>query len=128
MKYNRLPVEELEKLEKEFVDFLVVNGIIAEEWEKIKGFDKQKADAIIDQFSDVIWEGVLRKAKYLEKKEEDTVYLFKCDEDQIHLKKVTDNELLTASKPYNFKREDEIFDMVQQGCEISDGTLYDSFT
>lgn len=127
MKYNRLPAEELKKLEKEFVDFLVVNGIIAEEWEQIKGFDKLKAEAIVDQFSDVVWEGVLRKAKYLEKKEDDVVYLFKCEDNLIHLKKVTDQEFVSASKPYSFNREDEIFDMVQQGCEITDGSLYDSF-
>ena len=67
MKYSRLSAEQLRELEKEFVDFLVVNGIVAEDWIALKENEPLNADKIIDQFSDVVWEGTLRKLKYLNK-------------------------------------------------------------
>ena len=36
MKYERISIDELEKLEKEFIDFLVVNGISPIDWVSIK--------------------------------------------------------------------------------------------
>jgi hypothetical protein len=130
MKYSRLPESELRHLEKEFIDFLVVNGIVAEDWVKLKESDSEAASQIIDQFSDVIWEGVLRKTQYLEKKETQVVYFFKCDADKLHLIKVSniDGKMMqqTASKDYIKNREDEIFDLIKSGCEITDGEGYNN--
>ena len=36
VKYRALTHEELESMEKEFIDFLVLNGITGEDWEKLK--------------------------------------------------------------------------------------------
>ena len=36
MKFERLSNNELRSLEKEFIQFLVVNGIVAADWEKSK--------------------------------------------------------------------------------------------
>ncbi len=128
MKYSRLPEEELHNLEKEFIDFLVVNGITADDWVKLKEEDSEASEAIIDQFSDVIWEGVLRKTEYLEKKEEGIAYYFKCDETEIHLIRIIRNGdkmvKQVASKSYKKERESELFDMIQSGCEITDGVSY----
>ena len=66
MKYTRLSLKDLKDLEKEFIEFLIVNGIDAKEWEKMKKEDMVKVEKVIDQFSDVIWEGVLRKTKMVE--------------------------------------------------------------
>lgn len=130
MKYSRLSAEQLTELEKEFVDFLVVNGIVAEDWIALKENEPLNADKIIDQFSDVVWEGTLRKLKYLNKIETNVAYYFKCDAEEIHLIRVLgtgDNaELHTASKKYIKVREEELFDMLQSGCEISKGREYES--
>ena len=48
MKYERLSKNELEELEKEFVDFLVVNGITAQDWVAIKENEPLNADEIIN--------------------------------------------------------------------------------
>lgn len=68
MKYARLSLTDLKDLEKEFIEFLVVNGIPANEWEALKKTDMSKVEAIIDQFSDVVWESILRKHSTVEKR------------------------------------------------------------
>jgi hypothetical protein len=128
MKYIRLEQDELTELEKEFIDFLVVNGITADDWVAIKEKEPENAEEIIDQFSDVVWEGVLRGVQYLKKIESNTAYYFKTDEKEIHLirvVKVNDTaEQHIASKRYAKVRELELFEMIQNGCTINDGEEY----
>ena len=132
MKYARLPKSELENLHKEFIDFLVVNGITADDWESLKVEYPTKAEGIVDQFCDVVWEGSLRKVNYLKKHDGSCIYLFKCDSNSIHLIQVRDQcgkwVINTQSKPYNKQRELELFDMIQTGCEICDGTEYEKLS
>ena len=129
MKYKRLPKEELENLEKEFVEFLVVNGITAEDWIKIKANENEVAEELIGQFSDVIWEGVLRKTEYLSKLEEQIAYYFKFTPDKIHLIRITQQNGKAiqeeATKSYSKARELEIFEMIQSGCEITDSHSFE---
>ena len=129
MKYKRLPKEELDSLESEFVEFLVVNGIIADDWETIKNQQKDVAEDLIDQFSDVIWEGVLRKARYLSKIEDKVAYYFKCDPEVIHLIRVTQQKEKAiqehASKKYTKVREIEIYEMIENGCELADSSAFE---
>lgn len=130
MKYSRLPQEELDKLETDFVEFLVVNGITADDWIAIKENEPLNAERIIEQFSDVVWEGVLRKLKYLDKVETNSQYYFKCNETTIELIRVLkqDSKVVkqVASKSYAKTRELELFDMIMNGCVISDGDQYES--
>lgn len=129
MKYSRLPDSELFKLEQEFIDFLVVNGIVADDWEGLKHNEPATANNILDQFSDVVWEGVLRKARYLKKREDDMIYYFKCEEEHIHLIRVQKQgeRILkqTATKAYSGSREEEIHNMIVSGCEITEGEAYE---
>lgn len=141
MKYAKLSSEQLQELEKEFIDFLVVNGITADEWEKIKLNSQDKANAIIDQFSDVVWEGSLRKASYLEHNTGSAIYCFHCKNEDIDLiivrskngQEIDLNELSsstqsiniqTASKAYTKVREEEMFDLIKNGAQLSKGVLY----
>lgn len=129
MKYSRIEKDELEKLEKEFVDFLVVNGITAEDWLAIKENEPLNADEIINQFSDVVWESILRSTKYLMKVEENAAYYFYCGEDNIQLIRVIKKEGGRAEKQmldksYAKTRELEIFEMISNGCVICEGEEY----
>jgi hypothetical protein len=132
MKYTRIPTDELEKLEEEFVNFLVMNGIIADDWVAIKENEPLNADEIINQFSEVVWESILRGTKYLNKVEEESAYYFKCDSDTIYLIKVDKTEAaaeqFSTSKEYNKTRELELFEMLQSGCTISEGEEYEKLT
>lgn len=147
-KYRNLTSEELKELEKEFIEFLVINGVTADQWDLLKKEDKEKAELILEQFSDVVWEGVLRKTQFIEHRSPQEVMAFQClpgkmilmglkiEDDSIDLrtpegfKKVRSmapsTSVYTSEKIYYKKREEEIFGLIQSGSIISDGTLFKS--
>ena len=51
MRYRKLSLEELKPLDKEFINFLVVNGVSAKDWTVIKTKNPKQADKILDAFS-----------------------------------------------------------------------------
>ncbi|MEO1051722.1 MAG: DUF6495 family protein [Bacteroidota bacterium] len=147
-KYRSLTTAELVELEKEFIEYLVLNGIVAEDWEKIKQEDTERADKIIDLFSDVVFEGIMRKVRYLEYRSKQELMVFQCLEDKIVLvgmkgngnPKVdfTDDQFIidasvnppkgltvyTKDKAYKKQRELELYEMTETGCIITDDQLF----
>jgi len=130
-KYRVLTADELHVLKKEFIDFLVVNGITATDWEKIKVDNPEKATKTIELFSDVVVEGSLRKIKYLKKVEANNMYFFKYDEKQAHLVFVESKDgkslVKKTTKNYTENREEEIFKMLNSGCQIDEQKLFEQF-
>ena len=146
--YRRLSKEELQPLEKEFVEFLVLNGITANDWEKMKAEDVAKAERFVELFSDVVFESILRKLSFLEHRVQKSVKAFQCLPDKLVVvtMKVADHEpadftnasylaeaarnppatlkVSYADKGYSTSREKELFEMMQMGCSIADGTLF----
>jgi hypothetical protein len=49
-KYRTLKRDELKILEKDFVQFLVTNGIMANDWELLKIEEPEKAEGLIEMF------------------------------------------------------------------------------
>ncbi len=147
-KYRNLTSEELKDLEKEFIEFLVINGVTADQWEVLKKEDKEKAEGILEQFSDVVWEGVLRKTHFLEHRSPQEVRTFQClpgkmilmglkiDDESIDLRtteglskvqaKAPSTSVYTTEKVYHKKREEEVFGLIQSGSVISDGKVFKS--
>ena len=143
-KYRLLTDEELNELETEFVHFLVVNGIAADDWEKLKSEDKDKANDFITLFSDVILEGSLRKIEYIEFRSTHDLKIFKCGQEDIEMIGVEATgsivdfvnlnfdessipegvQIYSAKKKYATVREKEIFKMIQSGCMIVKGDLF----
>lgn len=64
-KFRTLTLQELQGLEKEFIYFLSINSITAEDWVKMKAKSPQDAEEFIDLFSDMIFENVLSKELYI---------------------------------------------------------------
>ncbi len=154
MKYRKLNIEELKELEKEFVNFLSSQTITADEWVKIKEEQPDKADGLIDIFSDVVFDKILSKVEYLEHKREKDLRVYRFFDDHIKMygimvkgKNIVDftrNEspeemitqlqisggqvqFFTGEKKYKFSKEKEIFLIMEEGALISkDSTLYDS--
>ena len=150
MKYARLTKEQLEELHPEFINFLATQSITGDEWKQIKEKQPEVAEQEIDVFSDLIWEGVLSNAKYLQNASAQQLFLFYLSKKQMELivVKVTNNlinltskeglkwlqthikgdsvELFTASKEYSGDRNKDIFSLIQQGAEIVEGNLYQS--
>ena len=143
--YRRLTKEELEPLEQEFIEFLVVNGITADDWEDIRVNQPEKVEKMIDLFSEVIFEGIFRKARFLEIRTRQFVHAYQCLEGKIVLagaetgdpavdlsKHIADDKssvvpdvrIFMTEKEYHKKREHELFDMTEKGCTISDGHLF----
>ena len=65
-KYSRLTKEQFEELHEEFINFLATQSITGKEWDEIKRVKPEVAEEELDVFSDLIWEGVLQNASYLE--------------------------------------------------------------
>jgi Family of unknown function (DUF6495) len=66
MKYKRLTKEQFEALHQEFATFLASQSIDKQEWDEIKAKKTEVAEQELDVFSDLIWDGVLTNAKFLE--------------------------------------------------------------
>ena len=148
-KYRLLSLDELSNLEKEFIEYLVLNGITNDDWEQLKLNESEKTKEIIELFSDVVFEGIMRKAKYLVKIDKTSIYAFKCNESVIELATIEtksseldfttekgqeqlrsnppeDLKGFKASKSYENTRETELFKMIQNGCSITDNQWYDA--
>lgn len=147
MKYARLTKEQFEELHQEFINFLASQTITASEWEELKKNKPEVAELELDVFSDLIWEGVLNQAKYLEHISPQSIHLFALNEDQMHLigiKVKSDVDLSTtegfnwlrenlmddrvefvqAQKAYSEERNLDKFTLIQQGANITKGELY----
>ena len=85
MKYTRLTKEQLEELHPEFINFLATQSIDKAEWDSIKANSPEIVEQELDVFSDLIWEGVLTRATYLEYFSKNHVFLFDCKADQIRI-------------------------------------------
>ncbi|WP_394971475.1 DUF6495 family protein [uncultured Croceitalea sp.] len=151
MKYTRLSKEQLEELHPEFINFLATQSITADEWTNIKSDKPEVAEQELDVFSDLIWEGVLSKVKYLENISALQMHLFELTEKEMKLisVKVLNPEIdlrtkvgfgwfkrnfqsdfveyLTASKAYSEDKNQDKFNLIQQGANITKGELYKWF-
>lgn len=148
MKYSRLTKEQFEELHPEFINFLATQSIDKAEWDKIKTEQPQVAEQELDVFSDLIWEGVLSRAEYLEHFSANHIFLFQCGE--THVRSIvlksnvaetnflskeglqwlgdnmfTDNiEMKIGKKEFTEERNFSIFELIKQGAFLSDGQLY----
>lgn len=141
-KYRELSAEELESMQDDFVKFLVLNGIAAEDWEKLKEENPESANGIIGSFSDVVFEKILRKTVYIDFIDKHDIYCVQCLVDKMILvgAKSDSNinfqtsdpsaingeglKVYTTEKKYSGDRQKEIYEMLQKGYQISDGSLF----
>ncbi|MFV9551459.1 DUF6495 family protein [Algibacter sp. PT7-4] len=150
MKYSRLTKEQFEELHQEFINFLATQSITADEWANLKANKPEMAEMELDVFSDLIWEGALNKAEYLEHFAPQHMYLFHLEDTKMHAIVVNlkndvdittqegydwlrenlmdDNvEFLQADKEYSEDKNLDKFKMIEQGAVITKGELYNYF-
>ena len=151
MKYTRLAKEQFAELKEEFINFLATQSITAEEWKSIKENKPEVAEEELDVFSDLVWEGVLTKVKFLENISEQHMHLFHCEEKEMSLISVkvlnpdidlrTEEgfgwfrknwqsdfvEYLTAAKAYSEDKNADKFELIRNGAVITKGALYNWF-
>ena len=148
MKYSRLTKEQFEELHQEFSTFLATQTIDKAEWDTIKKQKPEVAEQELDVFSDLVWEGVLTKAEFLEHFSKNHIFLFQCFDTYVQsivlkslvpetdfltregLQWLSDNmftdtiEMKVGKKEFTEDRNTSIFALIQQGAFLSDGLLY----
>ncbi|HKJ49484.1 MAG TPA: DUF6495 family protein, partial [Christiangramia sp.] len=126
-------------------------SITADEWEQIKKDKPEAAEEELDIFSDLIWEGVLNKVEYLEHFSTHQIFLFHITTATIELIAVkVENEAIdittregyqwlqtnlmdetvniyTSTKAISEDRNKDIFALIKQGANITQGKLYGYF-
>jgi len=150
MKYNRLTKEQFEELHQEFINFLATQSITADEWAEIKKNKPEVAEEELDIFSDLVWEGVLTKARFIEHLSVDQMHLFSLEETNMRViaLKLNNDKDLTTTEGYQWLRENLLsdavelfqankdysedpnvdkFKLVQQGGVITKGDLFKYF-
>ena len=116
MKYSRLTKEQFEELHQEFINFLASQSITAEEWEDIKTNKPDIAEEELDIFSDLVWEGVLNQAIYLEHISPQQMHLFRLAETNMHViavKLTTDDVDITTKEGFDWLRNNLLDDAVE---------------
>lgn len=148
MKYKRLTNEELQILQQDFINFLASAQITGPDWEKMKRKENEKANELIDVFSDVVYDKVLSKISYLEYRDAKTLNIFYFGEEQVQLiglrvketsaLDLTNPEVINhwseantaavhivrSEKKYEKEKKVEIFELLQTGCMITDDRLF----
>lgn len=148
MKYTRLTKEQFEELTQEFSTFLATQTIDKAEWDTIKKEKPEVAEQELDVFSDLVWEGVLTRAEYLEHFSKNHIFLFQSFDTHVQsivlkslvpdvdfltkegLQWLSDNmftdtiEMKVGKKEFTEERNSSIFELIQQGAFLSDGQLY----
>lgn len=151
MKYARLTKEQFEELHQEFINFLASQSITGEEWTEIKKNKPELAEDELDVFSDLVWEGVLNQAKYLEHLSKQQLFLFHIEEAKMRLIGIKVNneainiatkegyawlqdnlltedvEIYNSVKAISEDRNKDIFALIQQGANITKGELFQYF-
>ena len=150
MKYRQLTKEQFESLHVEFAKFLATQSIDAKEWKQFKKDKPEVAEEEMNIFSDIVWEDVLTKTKYIEHYSKRTINLFKCNDKDMKrivvktsknidllnkedlqwlLNNTSDSsiELLQGTKVYNKERNAEVFSLIEQGGVISKGEIFEFF-
>lgn len=153
-KFRRLRRDELEEVKDQFVKFLSVNGIDASSWQQIKVDEPQRADQLILQFSQIVFEGVIKRIEYLIQRRPRDLRTYKLLEDKIEMRGIllegetsldlsnTDVapqdmlmtlhndgakvKLFGGEREYNAKigRDQDIFLLMESGALIDDGELF----
>lgn len=147
-KYRVLNPEELRDFEKQFVDYLIINGLDADSWESLKSSDSERANRLIEIFSDMIFEKILRNSQYLVYVNNTAVYSFHFKDDHAELNiaefpahsLAIDNEkvlidflennidaenIKLQKKSYHREREEEMFELLSSGCRFSEGQVHE---
>lgn len=148
IKYRLLSQEELAELEQEFIEFLILNGIAADDWKAMKEQHPDDSMRMIELFSDVVFDSIMRKTQFLELRDKRELKTLQCLEDKFvlvglnasktHEADFTDSqyvesalstppsnlEVYTVEIKYEKPRGEEVFQLMERGYEISDGKLF----
>jgi hypothetical protein len=140
--YRRLEAEELQHLEKDFVQFLAANSITAEDWRDLMLNKQEQVDHILDLFSNMVWDKILENVRFIEHRTTQEMKVYKFNKDHMELVvlrlkqaglDLTDGkdiqaiaagkidlmaqnpEIFSGKKPYEEDKKREVFNLMESG-------------
>ena len=108
MNYRRLTREELAALEAPFVRYLAAQGIPADEWARIKVADESRADHLVDRFSAMVFDDVLRRATHLEVRTADRLLAYRCTGPRLELRGL----IVEGAQGFDFRQNRPAADLI----------------
>ena len=150
MKYHRLSQDQLISVYKQFIIFLSSQGIDKKYWDIIKQQENEKANLLIDQFSDIVWEKIINECKFFTYSSKDQLFMFnskkktisvivlKCINKKINIQtnkgwnwilknvKNKDISIYQSSRKYPEERNTYIYKYLKKGAIISDEKKFKS--
>lgn len=150
MKYRMLTDEELKFFSEDLTHFLIVNGVHAEEWERMNAENPEQAIALVEVFSDTVLQKVYERLEYLEFRSVNSCMVFQCGKQEMTLLSLTlrpgstadlstpasiheallkysdELQFFRSTKTYSATRELEIHRMLEQGCVLSSKEFWDA--
>lgn len=148
MKYSLLTQEQFEALHFDFAKFLASQQIDAQQWGRLKKTNDAEVQKQLASFSDLVWEEVLRKVRFLAHYDAQSLNLLKAGDVFLHRFAIKIDQplidlrtkegvewLLThlkskevhcyrGLKTYEKPRNMALFALITQGAIICDETLY----
>lgn len=142
-------LDELQFLEKDFVQFLAANGISADYWEKLVSKNDIKVNEILEDFSSFIHQTVLEKTEILEKRTTDSLTIFFPEFDRLHFIRIENNvagifdfekqfdlddfqnflldntskiSVFKGEKSIKVSKANDFLELLKSGCKISKNT------
>lgn len=85
MKYRRLTLEELQGMEKEFIEYLASNSITGDDWQALKKDQPEEAESKIETFSDIVFEKVLSNIHLLEHRTKSEISYLNFQAEQVDM-------------------------------------------
>ena len=131
---------------------MVSHGVMNEEWRQINAETPDKAQDLVELFSDVVFGKVVEKVEYLIHRAPQDLKVFHFGDEQmtmvglkllnpavnlreepyledlglaIHDAGADNIKLIRGRKGYQKSREEEAFILLEQGCEITTAELFD---
>jgi hypothetical protein len=150
MKYARLTKEQFEIFHEKFAEFLATQQIDRDEWKKIVETNPKMTEEQLDLFSDIVWDDALKNAEYLEHVGPKDLKVFRFMKGKVKMisikikgeldidltadngitkvfENIMDSRVLLyqGNKKINgHKRNEEMFQLITEGCVISDDRIY----
>ena len=119
MQFPCLTLEQLKPLEEEFVSFLIVNGVEGETWKTLNETAPQKAEELVNLFSQVVWEKILKETHYVKRSSatERVVVFLGVEEGEVIIGQMQENKWVfhTGKKQWKEPRELEVLNFLSQG-------------
>lgn len=151
MRFRTLTLDELKSLEAEFKHFLIVNHLYKEEWETLNKSNPNKAQEIVALFSDTVLEKVYNKIHFLELRLPHSYSIYHLEKESVNTIQIQSPEkkhslekneeieealnhhyreldIYFGNKKYEKTKADFVFELIEQGCHLSNETVWHAFS